>query len=204
MTPEKFAADFIFVWEDGQSSDPAKTHSMRPNDRGNWSGGAIGAGQLIGSNHGVTAIALAAFRKVSVSSITVAMMHALTKEEAGLIALATYYRDNHLDRLAWNAVTASAFDFGWGAGPITTVKHIQRLVGVDDDGVIGHATAIAFDAWIARLGLEGAAKAFAADRLAYYEAVIRSKPEQAENRNGWRNRTNYFLPGSPWWGRFAA
>lgn len=204
MTPEKFAADFIFVWEDGQKTDPNKTHSLRRNDRGNWSGGAINAGSLIGSNHGVTPTALAAFRKVPVSAITYAVMHALTIEEAGLIALSSYYRDNHLDRLAWNAVTASAFDFGWGAGPITTVKHIQRLVGVKDDGIIGHGTSSAFDAWITRLGLEGTANAFGADRNAYYEAVIRSRPEQAENRNGWRNRTAYFLPGTPWWARFAS
>lgn len=204
MTPEEFAADFIFVWEDGTKTDPNKTHSMRPNDRGNWSGGAIGHGSLIGSNHGVTPTALAAFRRVPVASITVAVMHALTADEAGRIALAGYYQANHLDVLPWNAVTASIFDFGWGAGPITGVFHIQRLIGVKDDGIIGHGTATAYAAWIGHIGLVAAATAFAEDRMAHYARIIHDKPEQAENRNGWKNRTDYFRPGTPWWQRFNA
>lgn len=204
QTQEQFADEFIFVWEDGSSTDPNKTHSMRPNDRGNWTGGAIGSGLLVGSNHGVTPIALAAFRRVPVASITVAVMHALTANEAGVIALAGYYQANHLDRLAWNAVTASIFDFGWGAGPITGALHIQRLIGVADDGIIGHATATAYDAWITKLGIQTAARKFAVDRLTYYDAVVAKHPEQAENLHGWENRTNYYLPGTPWWGRFSA
>jgi hypothetical protein len=54
MTPADFAADFIFHWEDGQSNDPNRTHSMNPADAGNWSSGRAGVGDLIGSNHGVT------------------------------------------------------------------------------------------------------------------------------------------------------
>lgn len=202
MTPEQAAGLFIFHWEDGEQTDPNKTHSMKPNDRGNWTGGAQGSGVLVGSNHGVTARALAAYRKMPVASITVAIMHALTADEACKIALATFYHDNHLDRLPWNAVTASAFDFGYGAGPITTIMHLQRLSGVDDDGIAGFATATAYQHWLDRLGIEAAAKAWAVERLAYYRDVIRAHPEQAENLPGWTNRTAYYKPGTPWWAKF--
>lgn len=202
MTPEQAANLFIFHWEDGEKTDPNKTHSMKANDRGNWTGGAQGVGVLVGSNHGVTARALAAYRKVPVASITAAIMHALTIGEAADIALTTFYDDNHLDRLAWNPVTASVFDFAYGAGPITAPMHLQRLVGEKDDGIIGFATVSAYARWITRLGLEGAAKAWSVERLAYYRSVVQAHPEQAENFNGWQNRTVYYLPGAPWWAKF--
>jgi len=206
MTPEAFADDFIFRWEDGKSNDPAKTHSMRRNDRGNWTGGAIGAGKLIGSNHGVTPVALAAYRRVSVDEISVAVMHALTRPEAARIAIANYLRSPGFDRLDWSPLIASVFDFGWGAGPGTSARKLQGLVGVNPDGAIGMLTDGATDKYVAKHGIEETCRRFAAVRLAYYEAVIEAHPEQAENRNGWRNRTNYFLSGDPegWWKRFNA
>ena len=201
MTPRAFASDFIFHWEDGGSHDPARTHSLDPVDNGNWSGGRQGLGKLVGSNHGVTAAALAAHRNVSVAAITREAMHALTLDEAADIALALYFHAPRLDLLAWNRVTMSVVDMAWGAGPGQAVKLLQRLIGCADDGQCGPGTAAAYAAWIERHGETDAAELYANARIAFYDRIIAARPANARYRNGWRNRTNYYLPNRPdgWW-----
>lgn len=203
MTPIAFARGFITRWEDGNSTDPARTHSKDPVDAGNWTGGKHGLGALVGSNHGVTAAALALHRHVPPATITTAAMHALTLDEAAEIALAHYYRAPGLDGLPWNRVTASIFDFGWGAGPVTAIKRLQDTLLLDRDGCIGPATARAFAAWVGK-GEMAAAQAWAAARLDYYERIIAARPANAKYRNGWANRTRFFLSGhvENWWGKW--
>ena len=70
MDPHPFAVAFIRRWEDGNSDDPIKTHSLDPDDSGNWTGAAIGVGALVGSQHGVTPQALAKYRRAPVATIT--------------------------------------------------------------------------------------------------------------------------------------
>ena len=117
-SPGDFARNYIFRWEDGKQSDPNKTHSLRTDDAQNYTGGRIGVGALVGSNHGTGSIALATYRGVPVASITREVMHALTIDEAAAIALRLYYDDPNLDLLPWSALMASVMDFGWGAGPM--------------------------------------------------------------------------------------
>lgn len=204
MTPEAFARDYIFRWEDGSSKDPKKTHSMDPVDNGNWTGNARNVGALVGSNHGVTPLALAAHRDVPVKEITYDVMHKLTIEEAADIALKAYYVDNKLNLLPWNPTTASIMDFGWGAGAFRAVEKLQAMVGVSADRLIGKGTIAAYKTWLAGKTPEQAAEAWALVRNAYYEAVIKANPAKAKYRNGWKGRTDYFTPGHKegWWTRF--
>jgi lysozyme family protein len=201
MTPADFATDFIFHWEDGQSRDPNRTHSLNPGDAGNWTGARVNVGQLVGSNHGVTPAVLAEFRGVPL--VTKDQMHALTLNEAAQIAIAKFYRAPHLDLLDWNQVTASVFDMGWGAGPVQAMKLLQRMIAVGDDGQCGPFTARAYHEWLDHHGLETAAQAYGAARNAFYDQIIAARPQNAQFRQGWRNRTAYYLPGSPWWGTFV-
>lgn len=201
MTPHEFAKAFILRWEDGGSTDPAKTHSLDKIDSGNWVGD-----RLIGSNHGVTAPALAAHRRVPVSSITQTVMRALTLDEAADIALGLYYKGPKLDLLAWNRVSASVFDMGWGTGPKQAIKLLQRMLDVADDGVMGPATAGAFNKLCAAQGEAFVSGAWWAIRDAFYEQIIGVRPANAKYEKGWDNRSRYFTPGDAegWWGRFAA
>jgi lysozyme family protein len=77
------------------------------------------------------------------------------------------------------------FDFGVNAGPGTSAKELQALVGTARDGVIGPLTlaavaAEADDVWVICN--------FIKQRLDYYKSL--SKPEFI---NGWTNRTNACL-----------
>lgn len=204
MTPEQFAINFIQRWEDGGSTDPAKTHSMTRADAGNWSGGVVGSGALIGSNHGVTPAALAAFRKVPVNLITYQVMNALTIDEAAQIALARYYHAPRIDLLPWNQLSASVFDMGWGTGPGQAIKLLQRMVGTPDDGKMGPATASAVATHVLAHGLEAAAWQFAFIRARFYALITKKTPGNIAFLDGWLNRTQDFAPVSPWWAEFNA
>jgi lysozyme family protein len=199
MTPLSFASDFIGHWEDGGSTDPNVTHSMDPQDNGNWQGGKRGVGELVGSNHGVTAQALAQFRSVDPNSISRDVMHALTVAEAAQIALKLYYYAPKLDQLPWNAVMASLFDFGWGAGPKQAAKSFQAMVGAVPDGQIGPASRVSAQNFLSLHGEAEAAHQWADVRCAFYRGLNQPKFLQ-----GWLNRTMYYEPGMPWWERFHA
>jgi hypothetical protein len=206
MTPRTFARDYITRWEDGRSTDPAKTHSMRATDPGNWSSGAVNIGQLVGSNHGVTPIALAAHRKVPVASITIAVMHALTVDEAATIALDDYYFGPGLDRLIWSPPAAILMDAGWGMGPGQAIKLVQRALDLKTDGNLGPVTAAKFNSLLGQAGAQFIAGVLWTLRDEFYEQIIAVKPYLAEDERGWDARSMYFTPGQPegWWQRFAA
>jgi lysozyme family protein len=204
VTPRAFAIDFIRHWEDGDSADPVRTHSLDPVDAGNWSGGQRGIGKLVGSNHGVTAAALATHRGVPVAAITRDMMHALTIGEAADIALDLYFRGPGLDALPWNRVTMSVFDMGWGAGPPQAIKLLQRLIGAKDDGQCGPGTVAAYRAWLARYNENQAAMLYADARKAFYGRIIAMRPDNAKYANGWERRTASYTPvNAGWWSKAA-
>ncbi len=204
MNQKDFARGFIFKWEDGESADPKKTHSMAKSDAGNYQSGKYGVGPLVGSNHGVTAPALAKYRKVPVETITYEVMHDLKIDEAADIALLLYYKEPGLDKLAWNRVTASVFDFGWGAGQGTAIKHLQTLIKAGADGAVGPGTVAAYNNWLTGNGEIVSARMWGRNRLDYYAAVIRNKPRLGVNLHGWTARTEYFLPHGEgdWWNKW--
>lgn len=183
-TIERFIRHFIETYEGGLSMDTK--------DTGNWYRGV-----LCGSKFGVTAAALADYRNTP--NITPKDIAALTIEEAIQVGLGLYYDRPGFDLCPWNPVTASWMDMGWGAGPGQATKLMQRMIGAGDDGVIGRYTVDAYEDYLVEWGLEQAAKNYAAVRLAFYEQIIKVRPSNAKYRNGWRNRTNGFLPGTPFW-----
>lgn len=190
MTPSAFIADYIQRWEGGLS--------LHKEDSGNWV-----AGRLIGSKYGVTANALAQHRRCDPASITAEAMANLTLDEAVAIGKALYFDAPGFALLPWNQVTASIVDFGWGAGPGQAIKTLQRLVGVSADARLGPATEAAYGKWLAAHSLEEAAQLWADQRNAFYDLIVHQKPQNAKFLKGWKNRTAYFLPGTPWWQGFG-
>lgn len=201
MTPTSFVGGYIKDHEGGLS--------LNANDNGNWYDPArYKAGQpqrrnmglLVGSSFGTTAYALAAY--TGKTTITAADIKAITLETATQIGVALYYKAPGLDKLPWNRVTASILDKAWGSGPGTAVRMMQRMVGAVADGNIGPKTIAAFTAFIAANGEDGAAKIWAAARKAFDLNLATNEGPNDPDRiflRGWNNRTDSFLPGTPWW-----
>lgn len=112
-------------------------------DDGNWSGGTVGAGVLIGTCRGISAPVLAAWRK---ASVTAADMRALTQEEALAIYEARYWEPLHGDELplplAYAALDSEVMSgLGSRTGHIhRTVAWLQGALGVEVDDALGPIT----------------------------------------------------------------
>lgn len=198
LNPRAFIAKFIRDHEGGLSMDPV--------DNGNWFDPArYRAGQpqrrnmgvLVGSKYGVTAYALARHRKIG--NVTAKMIADLPFEEAVDIGYTAYYLAPRFDLLPWNRVTAAALDHGWLSGQKTSIQILQRMIGVNADGVIGPRTADTFSAYLAKHGEEQAARNFADAREVHLRGLSMPGMKNARFRNGWVNRARSFRPGTAWW-----
>ena len=202
MTPRTFMAGTIKTHEGGLS--------MNANDNGNWFdkarykaglGQKRGAGTLVGSKYGVTAYALASF--TNDNDILPWEMAALTFDTAVDIAEQIYVKAPRFNLLIPSRVTLSIIDKGWGSGPGQATKLLQRLLGMKNvDGKMGPATAAAYEAWHARVGEEEAARLWAAERIKFDTMLATNDGPKDPDRiflKGWNNRSNSFLPGTPWW-----
>lgn len=100
--------------------------STDPNDRGNWTGGEVGAGKLVGSRFGISA---AAFPEVDIASLTYGGAQALAKEH--------YWDPYQCDQL--NPVVGwLVFDTAYNGGH--PAQWLQEAAGVPQDGIIGAQT----------------------------------------------------------------
>lgn len=201
MSYEDFIGGYIDAHEGGLSLDPR--------DNGNWYDHTRylhnlpqrrNMGNLVGSKFGVTAYALAKYRGTSV--ITAADIANLTRAEAVAIGIDLYVKRPGLDMLPWNRVTASIIDKGWGSGPVTAIKLLQRMLGVADDGKLGAVTLDSYKGFLNVHGEDGAAHLWADERTKFDTMLASNEGASDPDRvylNGWNNRTRSFLPGTPWW-----
>lgn len=100
--------------------------STDPNDRGNWTGGQVGAGKLVGSRFGISA---AIFPEVDIPSLTYGQAQALAKQH--------YWDPYQCDQLS-PVVGWLVFDTAYNGGH--PAQWLQEAAGVPQDGIIGAQT----------------------------------------------------------------
>lgn len=189
-TPEEFLEDVINTWEDMSGKHIL---SLDPNDSGNWHNGV-----LIGSQHGVTAPALAQHRGIPTADVTPDMMRTVTLKEAADIGKSQYFAAFHEDQLLWGPVTAALLDWGWMAGPHNPIKHMQILCGAEADGVIGPQTVKDYNDWIRRVGWASAMQLMHSTKEAYFRSL-----GQPQFIQGWLNRNDWCsLQNGKWWSQW--
>lgn len=102
--------------------------SLDPKDKGNWTGGEVGKGDLHGTKFGISA---AKYPQLDIQSIS-------WNDAANL-----YYKDYWLparcDRFC-GCVGFVLFDAAVQHGIERAVKFLQHVVGTDEDGVVGPIT----------------------------------------------------------------
>jgi lysozyme family protein len=106
-------------------------YDCNPVDRGNWTGGAVGLGQLRGTRFGISA---ASYPTLDIAGLSLAQAQAI-------------YRGDYWQRVAGDllpdAVAIVAFDIAVNQGVGTSARLLQAALGVAVDGVIGPATTAA-------------------------------------------------------------
>jgi lysozyme family protein len=139
--------------------------TMDREDRGNWTGGQIGAGVLRGTKYGISA---AAYPTEDIAGLTV--------ERAKLLYRRDYWGPAGCD-LVPDAIKFDLFDAAVNSGVRAAVRMLQRSVGAVADGVLGPQTLLA----VSNMDPAKALLRFNAGRLAIYV----SHPAWSEYGRGW-------------------
>lgn len=126
-----------------------------PRDRGNWTGGEVGEGRLVGTKFGLAAMT---YPDTDIKNMTEAQARAI------------YYRDwwVRLGMGTWpKALAYQLFDAAVNHGSGRANQFLQRAAGVTDDGAIGPVTRKA----VAAMDLNDMLFLFLAERLEYFTNV---------------------------------
>lgn len=119
------------------------------------------------TNQGVTQAVYDAYRKYNGAKVQSVKL--ITAVEVADIYNKQYWRLVRGDTLPCGFDYA-VFDFGVNSGVSRAVRYMQRLVGVDDDGVIGFKTISAVEA-AARANEEALIVQYCANRLAFLQSL---------------------------------
>lgn len=98
------------------------------NDRGNWTSGKIGVGELKGTKYGICAMS---YPHLDIENLSL--------EEAKQIYKKDYWDKCKCDYLP-NALSLAVFDYAVNSGIKQAIKDLQRSLGVTVDGIIGNQT----------------------------------------------------------------
>lgn len=79
-------------------------------------------------------------------------------------------------------------DFGVNAGPMQSVRTLQRSLGVGVDGVFGPATKLALAEAIEEGGVDRLTRRFWQERVRFYARLVAMRPTQEKFLDGWLNR----------------
>lgn len=101
-------------------------YTVSPKDRGNWTGGKVGVGELKGTKYGIAANT---YGHLDIKNITL--------EQAKEI-----YREDFWDIIgdAHPSVKFQLFDAAINHGKGNAIRFLQRAVGVADDGIWGNVS----------------------------------------------------------------
>lgn len=102
--------------------------SLNYNDRGNWTSGQVGVGELKGTKYGISAMS---YPNEDIANLTI--------ERSQFLYQRDFWSRIHADELP-DGVAYQAFDFAVNSGIETAVRYLQRALGVADDGHWGPVT----------------------------------------------------------------
>jgi lysozyme family protein len=113
----------------------------------------------------------------------------VTEEEARAIYYKRYISGPGFDKINDPRVQHFLCDFAVHSGPGIAIKYLQRIVGVDDDGVMGPRTLEAANACEPR----HLVNRLVAERMKMIARLVQKSPSQLKYLGGWTNRIMGFL-----------
>ena len=108
---------------------------------------------------------------------------ALTIEDSKELYHKFFWNPLHLEGLESEELQLHLFDHGVNAGTKTAVKLLQRILGLTDDGVLGHDTTNA-----ANTSEDDLIESYKEARRDYYTRIIEKNPRLEVFKKGWFNR----------------
>ena len=168
------AQSFVKVAEGGYTNNP--------NDNGNWTGGKVGSGTLIGTNHGISAPVLSSWlgRTASVSD-----MKNLSYQTALQIYKRNYWDALNLDKVNNQSVALLIYDSGVNIGTSWV-----KTATVDSLNTVGKSVSKS-DSWSTLVS-----KINQSDQQKFYNALWNKRKQKYDSMSsspfyeGWMNRIN--------------
>lgn len=153
-----------FAWTVGIEGGYTNSSS----DPGNWTGGKVGSGHLLGTKFGISA---ASYPTLDIANLTAAEAQTIYKKD--------YWPGIHGDELPL-AIARVAFDGAVNSGTARTILWLQAAAGVVQDGNFGPVTLAAL--------LKADAIKIASDVLAYRLIFMSSLSNWKTYQLGWTRR----------------
>ena len=101
--------------------------SLDPKDRGNWTSGKVGVGELRGSKYGISAMS---YPLLDIKNLKLSDAHAIYRND---------YWHPLFDHLP-DDIIFDVFDTSVNSGMSRAVKLLQKSVGANEDGLLGPQT----------------------------------------------------------------
>lgn len=108
----------------------------------------------------------------------------MTEEQWFNIFVSGYWDLWRADELKNQSIANIVVDWAWASGPITSIKQVQRILGVKADGIVGPTTLRAIN----NTNQQELFNDIKAARFRFIESIIARDPSQAVFRKGWQNR----------------
>lgn len=102
-------------------------------DSGNWTGGVVGVGKLIGTNFGISAPVLCEFLR---KTATIEDMKNITKDTVEIIYRKNYWNKIHGDELTNQEIANSLYDSAVNMGVGQAIKLAQKALNIPVTGKI--------------------------------------------------------------------
>lgn len=163
MAKAELLKPFILKWEGGFVDDPL--------DRG----GATNKGITIGT-----------FRNFYGKDATVEQLKHITDEQWLHIFKSGYWDKWKADDIENQSIADIVVDWAWASGTVTSIKQVQKILGVAVDGIVGDDTLTA-------INIAGQRSLFVKihnRRIEFVENIVKRDPSQARFLKGWKNRIN--------------
>ncbi|MBM9400360.1 hypothetical protein JUN65_01970 [Gluconacetobacter azotocaptans] len=167
-------------------------YSARRDDPGNWTGGCVGHGMLVGSMRGISAPTMVRWLHGDVRAVTVQTMQAVTPELYRAIAAAFYWRPLSCQILP-AGIDAMVFDFGYNSGVQRSGRVLQEAIGLTGDEVDGDIGPETLRAIMQRIAPPSniSISVLIDDIAARQEAAYRSFRDFQVNGKGWLARLEW-------------
>lgn len=154
-----------------------------------WEGGFINDPDDLGgaTNKGVCYKTYKLYRQRKKLSVpTIEDLKNITNEEFTDILKSMYWDACRADKIESQSVANAIVDWAWHSGTITAVKEVQKVLGVESDGIIGNITLSAINSY----SPFPLFVVIQQTRIAYIERICISRPTNNKFKNGWLNRIN--------------
>lgn len=110
----------------------------------------------------------------------------ITDEQWLHIFKSGYWDKWKADDIENQSIADIVVDWAWASGTVTSIKQVQKILGVAVDGIVGNDTLTA-------INIAGQRSLFVKihnKRIEFVENIVKRDPSQARFLKGWKNRIN--------------